>query len=78
MFVINSNWQYAVLSLLSPLAFFFLVFYTGVPMAEKNSLKRRGEIYRVYQENTSMFIPWFPGNYKGIAEKVNEDMKKGA
>jgi len=59
---INSQWQYAILILMPAVAFYFLVFYTGVPMAEKNSLKRRGEIYRKYQENTSMFIPWFSGD----------------
>ncbi len=38
----------------------FLLAVTGIPMAEKQSLKRRGEAYRRYQRTTSAFIPWFP------------------
>ena len=33
---------------------------TGVPPSEAQSLKSRGDAYREYQKNTSVFIPWFP------------------
>lgn len=40
--------------------YFFLVEFTGVPMCELQSLKTRGEDYRKYQEEVSMFVPWIP------------------
>jgi len=36
---------------------FLLLKVTGIPIIEKESLKRRGEVYRRYQKTTSMFIP---------------------
>ena len=33
---------------------------TGIPWAEAQALRSRGEEYRVYQRTTSPFIPWFP------------------
>lgn len=33
---------------------------TGVPPSEAQALKNRGEEYRAYQRQTSVFIPWFP------------------
>ncbi|MDX1625202.1 MAG: DUF1295 domain-containing protein [Wenzhouxiangellaceae bacterium] len=38
----------------------FLLFLSGIPYAEKQSLKSRGEAYREYQRRTSPFIPWSP------------------
>lgn len=35
---------------------------TGVPPAEASSLLSRGEEYRRYQQETSVFFPWFPGS----------------
>jgi steroid 5-alpha reductase family enzyme len=32
---------------------------TGVPMAEAQSLKSRGDAYRAYQQRVSAFVPWF-------------------
>ena len=37
-----------------------LLFVTGVPPSEARALETRGEDYRRYQRETSMFIPWFP------------------
>jgi steroid 5-alpha reductase family enzyme len=49
------------LAFLSPLAILLLVlFVTGVPPAEESSLRSRGDAYRRYQSETSMFVPWFP------------------
>lgn len=38
--------------------FIFLYFVTGIPFTERQALRSRGEDYREYQRNTSMFIPW--------------------
>jgi steroid 5-alpha reductase family enzyme len=40
--------------------FVFLRYITGVPFAERSSLRSRGEAYRKYQRTTSVFIPWRP------------------
>ncbi|VGO11592.1 hypothetical protein PDESU_00137 [Pontiella desulfatans] len=36
----------------------FLVKLTGIPHVERESLAKRGEAYRQYQESTPIFIPW--------------------
>jgi steroid 5-alpha reductase family enzyme len=46
----------------------FLLAVTGIPMAEKQSLQRRGDAYRRYQRTTSAFIPWFPRPDRESAE----------
>lgn len=38
---------------------YILLKVTGVPFAEEQALKSRGEEYRRYQKTTSEFIPWF-------------------
>ncbi len=46
---------------ISPLMMlYFLLKVTGIPLAEAQALKSRGEEYRRYQNDTSIFIPWFP------------------
>lgn len=46
---------------LSPaLMLYFLLRVTGIPATEEQALRSRGEDYRRYQRETSMFIPWFP------------------
>ena len=40
---------------------FFLFKLTGIPYTEKQALRSRGEDYRRYQAETSVFFPWFPG-----------------
>jgi steroid 5-alpha reductase family enzyme len=45
----------------APLLILHLVLnVTGIPYAESQSLKSRGDEYRRYQERTSRFIPWIP------------------
>jgi steroid 5-alpha reductase family enzyme len=39
---------------------YLLLCVTGVPMAEAQSLKSKGDAFRRYQETTSAFVPWFP------------------
>jgi len=38
---------------------FFLLRVTGIPYAEEQSLRSRGDAYRDYQRTTSAFVPWF-------------------
>lgn len=42
------------------LMLYFLTKVTGIPPAEAQSLKSRGDAYREYQRTTNAFIPWFP------------------
>mgnify|MGYP002623697952 CR=1 FL=1 len=38
-----------------------LLWITGVPLAEAQAIKTRGEAYRAYQRTTNRMIPWKPG-----------------
>lgn len=50
-----------VWGIFSPLAMTYLLLYgTGVPMAEAQSLRSKGDLYRRYQATTSKFVPWPP------------------
>ncbi len=50
------------LSLLGPILMLIsLCWVTGIPFVERQALRSRGEDYRQYQRETSVFIPWFPG-----------------
>lgn len=49
------------IGLIAPIAmFYFVVFATGIPMTEQQSLRSKGESYRRYQAVTSAFVPWPP------------------
>lgn len=51
----------AWLSWLGPLLMLVsLLWFTGIPFVEAQSLRARGDDYRDYQRTTSMLIPWFP------------------
>ncbi len=39
---------------------FLLLRVTGIPMAEEQSLRSKGDAYRHYQKITSAFVPWRP------------------
>ena len=46
---------------LSPaLMLYFLLRVTGIPATEAQALKSRGDAYRRYQDEVSMFVPWPP------------------
>jgi steroid 5-alpha reductase family enzyme len=46
---------------ISPAAILWLLLkVTGIPLAEQQSLRSKGEAYRAYQRTTSAFVPWFP------------------
>ena len=38
---------------------FFLFKVTGIPVTEEQSLRTKGDAYRLYQKTTSAFVPWF-------------------
>lgn len=42
------------------LILFFVLKLTGIPPTEARALKSRGDAYRLYQQTTSPFFPWFP------------------
>jgi steroid 5-alpha reductase family enzyme len=47
------------LALVGPAAMYlFLTKLTGIPHVERESLAKRGEAYREYQETTPILIPW--------------------
>lgn len=37
----------------------FLTRVTGIKATEEQSLRTRGDAYRIYQKTTSAFVPWF-------------------
>ncbi|MEN3942083.1 DUF1295 domain-containing protein [Prosthecobacter sp. SYSU 5D2] len=48
-------------AIVAPLAMLhFLLNVTGIPLTEKLSIEKRGDVYREYQRTTSAFVPWFP------------------
>jgi steroid 5-alpha reductase family enzyme len=50
-----------------PALLLFLLFrITGIPATEEQALKSRGEDYRRYQRETSVFVPWFPRGKPGF------------
>ncbi len=49
------------LTLIGPVAMTVsLLFISGIPLAEAQALRTRGDAYREYIRSTSAFIPWFP------------------
>lgn len=59
-FSFGSPWGWLVLY--APLVMFILILrISGIPLAEAQALKTKGEAYAAYQRRTSSFIPWFPG-----------------
>lgn len=56
----GASWQ-AGAALMGPvLMALFLFRVTGIPYTEAQALRSRGEDYRAYQRETSVFFPWFP------------------
>ena len=58
-FACASPWGWT--SVICPLGILYLLLrVTGVPMAEEQSLRSRGDAFRDYQRRVSVFVPWFP------------------
>lgn len=56
--------------LLAPITMLFLVTkMTGIPPTEAQALRKRGDRYRQYQNETSAFFPWFPKTAKTTLAK---------
>jgi len=48
------------LAIISPAIILYLLLkVTGLPATEQQSLRSKGEAFKIYQEKTSAFIPWF-------------------
>ncbi|HEY9248994.1 MAG TPA: DUF1295 domain-containing protein [Rariglobus sp.] len=61
-FVFASASPWGWLSIICPAGILYLLLrVTGVPMAEEQSLRTRGDAYRAYQRRVPVFVPWFPG-----------------
>ena len=59
LFALASPWGW--IALYCPaLMLFFLLKVTGVKYTENQLLRSKGEAYRLYQERTSVFVPWPP------------------
>lgn len=52
-----NGWYWAWLSPL--IMYILLTRVTGIPYAEKMSLRSKGDLFREYQRTTSAFFPWF-------------------
>jgi steroid 5-alpha reductase family enzyme len=51
---------YGWLAAISPLIILWLLLkVTGIPATEEQSLRSKGELYKNYQREVSVFIPWF-------------------
>lgn len=58
-FACASPWGWT--TLICPIGILYLLLrVTGVPMAEEQSLRSRGDAFRDYQRRVSVFVPWFP------------------
>lgn len=66
-------WSYPVLAVAAPWGFLALVVplfllwlllrVTGIPPTERQAVKSRGDDYRRYQEEVSVFVPWPPRRF---------------
>jgi steroid 5-alpha reductase family enzyme len=56
---LGSPWGW--ITLMCPLLMLYLLLkVTGIPLTEKHSIEKRGEVYLEYQKTTSRFVPWIP------------------
>ena len=59
----HGDWRF--FTLIGPVSMLIFLFrITGIPITEKQALKSRGEKYKRYQEEVSVFVPWLPKNTK--------------
>lgn len=63
LFAVVAPWGWLTF-LLPMMMLYFLLYVTGIPETEKQSIRSKGDAYREYQETTSAFIPWFPKSKK--------------
>ncbi len=59
-FVFALGLPYGFLAIISPAIILYLLLkVTGIPATEAQSLRSKGEAFKLYQQKTSAFIPWF-------------------
>lgn len=59
---VEKLFELVLLLLVSVIVYYFLVYFTGIPICEKAALEKRGEEYLNYQNTTSQFFLWLPSN----------------
>lgn len=68
---------YGWLSIIAPLAMLYFVLYvTGVPPTERQAIHTRGDDYRKYQQETSVFFPWPPKLDRSAAGAAEATVEK--
>ncbi|MDP3921072.1 MAG: DUF1295 domain-containing protein [Candidatus Omnitrophota bacterium] len=61
LFIYSLGSPFGILVIACPaLILHFLFNVTGIPKAEEQAIRSRGDEYLRYQRSTNMFIPWFP------------------
>jgi len=51
---------YGYLAIISPAIILYLLLkVTGIPATEEQSLRSKGEAFKLYRQKTSAFVPWF-------------------
>lgn len=58
--ILGSAAGIGLLSFLSIIMLFSIMWFITIPITENESLKKRGNPYKAYISKTSCFIPWFP------------------
>lgn len=57
-FIFALGSPYGYIAAVCPLSIAYLIFnVTGIPMTEEQSLRSKGEAYKIYQQTTSVFVP---------------------
>lgn len=70
LFVLALSSPLGIYTIYCPLIMLFLLTkMTGIKISEEQSLKKRGEEYRRYQQSTSAFVPWFKNASSDSQEK---------
>jgi steroid 5-alpha reductase family enzyme len=58
--LLAAQWPHVLGALCGPVVMLLFLFrLTGIPHSERQAVASRGEDYRAYQRETSMFVPWF-------------------
>jgi steroid 5-alpha reductase family enzyme len=59
-FVMALASPYGWIAIISPILILYLLLkVTGAPLVEAEGIRTKGDAYRLYQERTSEFFPWF-------------------
>jgi len=59
-FVFALGSPYGYLAIISPAIILYLLLkVTGIPMTEEQSIRTKGGAFRKYQQQVSVFVPWF-------------------